>query len=166
VTDFAGQLRRAFPAEPVPEVIVSDEFPCDPDREDALLLQGLAWPDVAPEFWRDHWWALTSLLPQAFVYYLPSLLEISVTDDVPYDMARDTLVHTLNTSADAATIPHFTWERMLLLTPGQFECIEAWCEILAAKGWFDDALQQERVELTVMVLKDLVQKGANPRAQP
>jgi hypothetical protein len=164
VTDFAGQLRRAFPAEPVPAVVVDDTFPCDPDRDDAVLLQGLAWPEVAADFWRDHWWGLTSLLPEAFVYYLPSLLEISIKDGLPYDMPRKTLIHTLDTSADLGTIPNFTLERMLILSSAQFDCVEAWCGIVAAKGWFDDRLQQERVELTVMVLREEAQRRPNPPA--
>jgi hypothetical protein len=153
MTDFDAQLRRGFPIEPVPEVLFDKRYPCDSDQDDAALLQGLLWTHVVPEFWRDHWWALTSLRPQAFVYYLPSVLGVSVTDDLPYDMARDSLIHMLDTSADPATLPHFTWDRMLLLRPPQFECLETWCEIVASKGWFHDALQQERVELTVMILK-------------
>ena len=161
MADFEEQLRLAFPVEPVAEVLFDRRYPCDSDQDDAALLQGLAWTEVKPEFWRDHWWGLTSLRPEAFVYYLPSLLDVSVTDDLPYDMARDSLIHMLDTSADPGTIPHFTWNRILLLTPPQFECLERWCKIVASNGWFRDPLQQERTELTVKVLKDLAEKGSN-----
>jgi hypothetical protein len=166
VTDFAGQLRHAFPVEPVPAVLFDKRYPCDSDQNDAALLQGLAWTEVAPEFWRDHWWALTSLRPEAFVYYLPSLLEVSLTEELPYDMARDSLIQTLDTSADIETTPHFSWNRFLLLSHAQFECLEAWIEVLGSKGWFHDALQRERVELTVMVLQEEAEGRANPLAQP
>jgi hypothetical protein len=166
VTGFDGRLRHAFPVEPIPDVLFDKQYPCDSDQDDAALLQGLRWTDVTAAFWRDHWWGLTSLRPAAFVYYLPSLLSVSVTDGLPYHMARDSLINTLDTSADPDTIPHFTWERMLLLSPLQFECLESWCQIVGSNRWFDDALQRERVELTVMVLKDQVDKRANPPAQP
>jgi hypothetical protein len=166
VAGFDEQLMLAFPVEPVPEALFDKRYPCDSDQDDAALLQGMAWTDVAPEFWRDHWWGLTSLRPEAFVYYLPSVLGISVTDDLPYDLVRGSLIHVLDTSADSATIPHFTWDRMLLLGPPEFECLETWCAIVASKGWFDDTLQQERVELTVTVLKDEARKRANSPARP
>lgn len=78
ITAFAG----AHPSTPA-ELVNLPEPAEGEERHLELELQGRAWHEVARDFWLQHCWSFSSLLPASYRYYLPSLLVLCL--DEPHD---------------------------------------------------------------------------------
>jgi hypothetical protein len=116
----------------------------DSDVEDALAFAGKGWHEVTCEHWRKHYCAVNFLSPEAFAYFLPSLLTLTVQNPKEYpDLAVDSLINLLDRSPSTeGWNDHFS-KRFLGLRSEEYEIMKEWllfmCEKLADYGCEDAA---------------------------
>jgi len=71
--DYRAILEDAFGHRLKPDR-VTERSESDPDYADAMAFCGLDWREVGKVKWREHSWAYSSFTPDAWAFYLPSLL--------------------------------------------------------------------------------------------
>ena len=152
---FHDRLKKCFRLRPVPKLLFSQEYLGDPDRVEASLLLGLEWDRVDENFFSDHSASIYALNPESFCYYLPSMLSFSYGGVLKYEQVTDLLIGLLDLSGDEKLIPEFTRERFFKLDSRQFDCLEEWLASLERAGLLSDETLAERVNLTVMLMRDL-----------
>ena len=98
----------------------------DSDVEDGLWFQGKEWREIAKEDWEQRYCGLSYLSAAAFVYYLPSILTLTLRDpqNSP-DLAIDSLVWQLDSSPGVENLSPFSY-RYFELTDDEFEAVKAW----------------------------------------
>lgn len=160
--DFSAQLRDCFPEYPVPSDLLMDRTLADCDSADASLLLGVCWTRVDPDFWLDNWSAASALSPNAFVYYLPSMLEFSIDD--PYELIREFLICIFNTSGDQSIFSDFILNIINLLDIIQVRTLNNWGEILKKLGYFSNSTEEDRVIFTLMKIEEMKSGITVPRA--
>ena len=71
------QILAAFGHRKRP-AIVTNVTVCSTLRDDALHFEGKDWRDVTADDWHRYSDAFSGLSPEAFVYFLPSILTLSL----------------------------------------------------------------------------------------
>src|SRR5215813_2069819 len=69
-----NRIERAFAHRQKPKVVVVPHNPVDGDDEDALWFAGRDWREIRSRDWNDYPSAYFRLTPEAYRYYLPSIL--------------------------------------------------------------------------------------------
>lgn len=118
-------------------------------RDDALNFRGVPWIKVTAEDWANHSDAFYGLSPQAFLYYLPSILAGANKRSNVADM----LVAVLDTSADPAVWPTWFAERFPLLTGAELQVLKSWAMDCVADVARFDATEAARVQDTLAMLE-------------
>jgi len=121
-------------------------------RDDAHHFAGLDWTRVTANDWRDYSDAFTGFSPEAFVYFLPSLLVLSLDRSNGPLVAADSLVSTLDTSGDPELWPDWLRERFGLLTTAELEAVRAWSTLYLADAEKGEGSEFARVQNTVAML--------------
>ena len=116
---------------------------CSTLRDDALHFEGKHWRDVTADDWLQYSDAFSGLSAEAFVYFLPSILTLSL-DRANCPMgAADALIMSLDTSADPEIWPEWFSERFDLLSASEIEVIKD-----SANVYLADAAKGEGSEFT------------------
>lgn len=136
------RIERAFAHREMPAETVQLEgmFQIDSDVDDALCLKGRDWHELTCEHWRAHYCGLYHLSPEAFAYYLPSLLVLTVQDPKNYpDLAVDALFLDLDRSCGAEHLDAHLIDRYSVLTNEEYEAVKQWllfaCENIPDAFW-------------------------------
>lgn len=90
------KICQAFAGREMPER-VSDHTYIDCDVEDALWFAGKKWQEATWEDWKHHTSAMTFFNKQAFAYYLPSLLILTLQHPNESLLVVDSVLGTLDT---------------------------------------------------------------------
>lgn len=155
MNDLNEKLREAFPEEPVPLRLFDLTYVPDSDRSDASLLLGVKWPRVDEEFWFEHWPSYYAFSPEAFRYYLPSMLEVTALNNIRYDQLFNCIVNSLNTSGDVSIFPEFIVSRFVLLRKEQSICVDYWSTIIDWSNSGLDSVDIDRIKLTILSILEL-----------
>ena len=136
--------RRQRPAR------VTDVAVCSSLRDDALHFKGKDWESVTELDWIEYGDAFFGFSPDAFTYFLPSILALSANRSLS---AADALITALDTSADPDIWPEWFAQRFGLLTLDELGVLKDW-----AASYLADADQGEgsafaRVRDTVVMLE-------------
>jgi hypothetical protein len=115
--------KRQLPAEAVdPEVLVH----IDSDVEDALWFTGRDWHDVTREDWEQRNSAIYFMSSDAFTYYLPSVLVLSVQHADQWLWPADSIIQCLDRSPSIESWDDFIVKRFLGLRPEEYEVLKKW----------------------------------------
>jgi len=130
---FAGRQKPADVIEP--ENLV--QF--DSDVEEALWFAGHDWHDVEWNDWKEHSCAIHFLSPEAFGYYLPSLLLVTAQDPTEWLYAVDSLIWELDLSPSVDAWPDHFARRFLALRSEELSILKEWllliCEYPTYEGY-------------------------------
>ena len=125
----------------MPSKVIEDIPPghMDSDYEDALSFAGRDWRGITSDDWRRHSCAVNFLSPEAFRYYLPSLLTLTVKDPANYpDLAFESLISFLDCTPDPEYWTVGMAIRFSQLTLEELEVMKEWlvfaCENLPQSG--------------------------------
>ena len=122
-------------------------------REDARHFEGLEWTQVTAEDWRRYGDAFFGLSPEAFIYFLPSLLLVSLEQaNLPLE-AADALVSSLDTSADPDIWPGWFVERFSMLALPELKALKDWAAVYLDWAETGEGSETARVRDTLAMLQ-------------
>jgi hypothetical protein len=123
------KIESAFAHRRMPaEVIEPEQYnQFDSDVEEALWFAGRDWRQITCQDWQQHSAAAIFLSPDAFAYYLPSLLIQTIRNPKEYpDVAVNSILWQLDRSPNVeGWDDHFT-NRFLGLRTEEYEAIREW----------------------------------------
>src|SRR5258707_3372556 len=101
---LTDKIECVFSSRPKPaQVRLADEvFQLDSDVEEALWFSGRDWHELTWQSWQAHSCAIFFFDPEAFAYYLPSVLLLSAQNPSESLNAADSLISRLDRSPDVA----------------------------------------------------------------
>ena len=126
------QIELAFTHRQEPSKPVEARMPVTPEQSDALWFSGRHWRDVGWQDWQGHPDAFYAFVPEAFVFYLPSVLIAALMAPEGQLQAADALLGILDRAPDVYHWDAFITQRMLGLEPAEYEATKAW--VLSRSG--------------------------------
>jgi hypothetical protein len=111
--------------------VVEPRVPVTPEQQDALWFAGRDWRDVHWQDWQKRPDAFYAFLPNAFGYYLPSIL-LSTLDAPGQLQVEEALLGILDRSPEVYNWDEFTTTRLLGLASEEHEVLKSW--ILSKSG--------------------------------
>ena len=134
--NLAEKIEQAFASRPKPaQVRIADGvLQLDFEVEEALWFSGRDWRELTRQNWQEHSSAIYFFDPEAFAYYLPSVLLLSAQNPSEWLEAADTLINELDQSPDAKWWTEGLQLRFLGLSPAELDVLKEWllqvCEYL------------------------------------
>lgn len=126
--ELIRKVEKAFAHRKIPSevVVMEGRLQIDSDVEDGLWFQGKDWREISKENWDQRHWGLSYLSPEAFAYYLPSILILTVRDpsNSP-ELAVDSFVWQLDSSPGIENLSPLSY-RYFEFTDEEFEVIKEW----------------------------------------
>lgn len=136
------KIVRAFAHREMPSetVEMAGRVQIDSDVEDGQWFAGHDWRELTCEDWRRRYCGFFFLSPQAFRYYLPSLLILTVRDPKQYpDLVIQSFLSELDRSPGSEYLDQRIMERYSELTQEEYAAIREWllfaCERIPEAFW-------------------------------
>lgn len=120
-----AEIEKAFAGRARPRSLVDRTRPELDDVEDARAFEGLDWRDAGPDLWHEQFGAFYGLRPDAFAYFLPSILRLP-RDGGDLALPAHSLLRMLDRSPDAALWDEFMSSRMTILSRAELRAVEVW----------------------------------------
>lgn len=127
-----SQIEAAFAGRQRPSKLVESRSPVTPEQRDALWFANRHWREVGWQDWQSHADAFYAFVPEAFVFYLPSLLLGAMAAPQGQLTAADALVGILDRSPEPYHWDTFMAARLVGLEPAEYEAMKAW--VLSRSG--------------------------------
>jgi hypothetical protein len=147
------QIDLAFKKRLRPIRLIDAHEPATPEQIDALWFSGRDWHDVTWNDWESHPDAFYAFIPEAFIYYLPSILSVTAKNPGKWLGAADALLGILNRSPEAYHWDGFIEKRLVGLESEEYEAMKAWVISLSGTNIFGDEDALARSYETVDLLK-------------
>ncbi len=126
---LSEKIEAAFVHRPMPEKVVDLEgrFQIDSDIDDTLWFQGRSWRSLTREDWRRYYCAVTYFNRDAFLYYLQSLLILTIEEPESFpDVAVDSFMWELDRSPGRENWDPRLTNRYFGLSPAEYDAIKEW----------------------------------------
>jgi hypothetical protein len=126
---LSEKIEKAFAHRKMPSNVIEPEqfLQFDSDVEDALTFTGKDWHEITCEHWRKHYCAVSFLSPEAFAYYLPSLMSLTITNPENYpDLAVDSLINELDRSPSTVGLYDPLLKQFNGINSEEFDVIKEW----------------------------------------
>lgn len=139
--NFAEKIASAFAGRQMPLDLVEAAHLVHPDSdvEDALWFSGRDWRELTWQDWQEHFSAIHFFVPDAFAYYLPSVLLLSSQNRDEGLMAADSVIDELDRSPDVQGWTEGLVRRFLGLSPAELNVLKEWllqvCEYVPYKSF-------------------------------
>jgi len=146
------KIASAFGHRPRP-IVVTNVDVCSSLRDDALHFEGKNWESVSANDWMRYGDAFFGFSPEAFVYYLPSILGLSLERSKELFAAADALITALDTSADPDIWPEWFSQRFGLLTADELEVLMDWSAHYLSEHSTGEGSESARVTDTLAMLE-------------
>lgn len=152
------QIERAFAHREKPEVLIDRSIPVA-DDEDALWFAGRDWREITPQDWKDHYDAFFRFAPDAFRYYLQSILCLVATNPDENLLAADALINCLDRTPNPEWWDEFVLTRLSGLQIDEYDAIGGWIAMLSgnSKVYTEDSLT--RAYQTIWLLQAEAEKA-------
>ena len=128
-TDLIANIQRAFADRNMPAEVVEMEgrYQIDSDVEDGLWFAGRDWRSLTLEDWRQRHCGFLFLSPEAFAYYLPSILILTVQNPKHCpDLAVQSFLSELDRSPGIENLDSHLANRFSSITRVEYEAIKEW----------------------------------------
>lgn len=152
MVDFE-QIRLCFKHRDKPMIIVGSTFG-DSLEIDARYFENLNWEQVTTADWQGYSDAFCGMTAEAFCYFLPSILSLSLNGLSDAPMVADYLADLLDTSGDPDLWDGFFLERFQLLVPDELIVLENWVRLQIIKAG-DDQYDLSRLERALSTVETL-----------
>lgn len=120
------QIEQAFGDRKKPSKLVEERVPVTPEQKDALWFGGRDWRDVTWSDWESHRDAVYAFTPEAFAYYLPSILTLSSVHPDQWFAPADGLLQVLDRSPVAEYWDAFITTQLVGLRTAEYEVLKSW----------------------------------------
>ena len=118
-----SRLHELFDIYPVPRITRDGIMCLDGDWEDVLSFEGMAWPDVSLRHWQVHFSAYAAFPPDAFCYYVPSIIKNAILCDKGEFIPVSSLLISLDTSAAPECWDEFFSDRLTKFNGDQYRSL-------------------------------------------
>lgn len=125
------KIEAAFAGRPKPKRLIEPKYPITPEQRDALWFDGRGWQEISWDDWESHHDAFYAFTPDAFLFYLPSLLCLSSKNPERWFWPVDALLQILDRSPVVEHWDAFVLARFVGLRPAEYEALKAWLLLLA-----------------------------------
>src|SRR5437868_13577066 len=145
---LTDKIECVFSSRPKPaQVRLADEvFQLDFEVEEALWFSGCDWHEITWQDWQEHSSAIYFFDPEAFAYYLPSVLLLSAQNPIESLNAADSLISELDCSPDPEGWPEGLVHRFIG-NRAELDVLREWllqiCEYTPYRGYGIAASVQE-----------------------
>jgi hypothetical protein len=135
------RIEKAFAHRPRPvEVVkVTSPYEIDSDVKQALWFRDHDWHDITWQDWQQRRVAILFLSNEAFAYFLPSVLLLSLQNPNEALGAAESLIWELDRSPSKEGWSNGFESRFLQLRSEEFDVLKQWllelCEFPPYKGW-------------------------------
>lgn len=126
---------------------------CSSLRDDALHFQGKDWEEVGQQDWLSYSDAFFGFSPEAFAYFLPSILSLSLERAEGSLPAADALITALDTSADPDLWGEWFVQRFGALTADELEVLQDWSTLHLSDASRGEGTEFDRVRDTLGMLQ-------------
>ena len=139
---FTERIDRVFSSRLKPDLVRLGDgvFQLDSDVEEALWFSGRDRHELTWQDWQEHSSAIYFFDPEAFAYYLPSVLSLSAKNPTESLDAADSLINELDMSPDAGGWSEGFASRFLELSPAELDVLKEWllqvCEYAPYRRWW------------------------------
>ncbi len=130
--NLRSQIDAAFASRPRPSNLVEPRLPITPEQRDALSFAGRHWREIGWQDWVRHPDAFYAFVPEAFIFYLPSLLLGALDAPQGQLLAADALIGVLDRSPEPYHWDAFMTARLIGLELPEYEAMKAW--VLSRSG--------------------------------
>lgn len=155
-------ILEAFVHRPLPNSVVEIVRNHDADQIDAQWFEGRHWQSISRLDWEQHRGAFYAFSPEAFRFYLPSILLISTGDaGQSFDLAH-AVIDVLDRSPDPGYWDEFMRSRFSGFTSCEYRAIQDWLLALAADAGGDSSESLGRCFDTVVLLEKQSLANAQP----
>jgi hypothetical protein len=120
------QIEKAFAARSIPTKLVEIKTPVTPEQIDALWFRGQDWRVITREDWDSHRDAIYAFTPEAFAYYLPSIICLSIELPQKWFFPVDSLLRILDCSPVVEYWDSFIATRLIGLKKEEYEILKEW----------------------------------------
>jgi hypothetical protein len=161
------QIEVAFAHRQPPVRVVEFVGEPTPEQGDAQWFSGRDWHELTRQDWETHPDAVYAFTPEAFLYYLPSVLVETLESGGQWLQVADSVIGFLNRSPTVEYWDSFFCKRFVGLSNSEYEVLESWLLSLSGDGtvWSEDVLS--RAYETVELLKretERLRQSINARA--
>jgi hypothetical protein len=124
------QIEDAFGDRPKPRSFVEPKDPVTYEQRDAIWFVDRDWREITWDDWESHCDAFYAFTPEAFAYYLPSVLCLSSKNPDRWFWPADALLRILDRSPAVEHWDAFLSTRLVGLKPTEYEALKAWLLLL------------------------------------
>jgi hypothetical protein len=120
------QTEKAFSERSIPTTLVEIKTPVSPEQKDALWFRGQDWKAITWEDWDGHPDAIYTFTPEAFAYYLPSIICLSIQFPDKWFFPVDSLLRVLDRSPVVEYWDSFIVTRLIGLKQEEYQVLKEW----------------------------------------
>jgi hypothetical protein len=130
--NLTHKIEQAFSYRQKPNKLIdSREKLVTPEQMEALWFSDRDWREITWENWEDHRDAIYAFTPEAFAYYLPSILTLSSQCPHQWFWPADALLKILDRSPVVDYWDTFITTRLLGLRVEEYEVLKDWLLVLS-----------------------------------
>ena len=148
------QIEHVFADRLMPSHLVEEREPATPEQRDALFFSGRDWREITWQDWEKHPDAFFAFVPEAFIYYLPSIIRVAVKNPGQWLGAVDALLRVLDRSPNSYHWDNFIEKRFVGLRTEEYEVIKDWILSLSGTNVFADEDTLSRCYETTELLQN------------
>jgi hypothetical protein len=119
------RIEAAFEHRTMPQTLATVGARLSGDDEDPNWFSGKNWRDLCQDDWEQHYTAVSFFTPEAFAYYLPSILSLTA-DGRCNLLVADQIIGSLDRSPTIAYWDDWLTSQFLGLTNEEYEVIKEW----------------------------------------
>jgi len=153
-----AQAEKAFGRRHVPKNLVERRSPVTPEQRDAMWFAGKKWQEITREDWEIHADAFFAFLPEAFVYYLPSIVVLSAEMPTQPMLVAGSLLRVLDRDPEVYHWDAFIQPRLVGLEHPEYEVLKAWVLAFSNTGVYGSEDTIVRAYETVELLQKETQR--------
>lgn len=119
-------IAEAFGHRTLPSQVVDEGSPSTQEYEEARHFEGKRWEEIATSEWDSYSDAVFGFSPDAFLYFLPSILSSSVSSNRPDLQAIVSIVGMLDRGNGPSSWEGFFAKRWPLLNARECRAVQEW----------------------------------------
>jgi hypothetical protein len=132
------QIIKAFEHRALPTRLIVYDFAITFEYEEALWFSGRSWQEIRWQDWQEYSCALYAFTPEAFVYYLPSVLSSALDKPDEWLDAVDSLLCLLDRNQEPQNWDDFMTERLVGLEEGEYKVLKDWIFFISESNMYYD----------------------------
>jgi hypothetical protein len=121
-----SDIESAFAHRKRPTKLIELQSPTTPEQNDAMWFKNRDWREIDWKDWEAHSDAIFAFVPEAFIYYLPSILTATLNAPNKQLLVADFLIGTLDRSPEPYHWDKFITDRFIGLEAAEYQALKDW----------------------------------------